>query len=176
MYFIDLLNSKSYELVDPIVAHCVVIAATIQLQHSFVQDAELSHRSQVGFGKCLSFLQKMGTTIPIVAGMVSNESTSRRISLSLIERQAENLSRLQASVSVCEQSSSPASRQQQLWSIDTSLLNDLLRYETAGQRAGSPDTSFRSKSLIRSTQVSANDTATAASEYDLVGSAGISAH
>lgn len=74
MYFIDLLEKKSYELVDPVVAHCVVIVATIQLQHSFVQDAELSYRSQLGFGKCLSFLQRMGTMVPIAAGMVSGPS------------------------------------------------------------------------------------------------------
>lgn len=71
MYFIDMVQRKSFEIADPIVAHCVVIVATIQLQHSFVQDAELSHHSQLGFGKCISFLQGMGKMIPVAAVMVS---------------------------------------------------------------------------------------------------------
>lgn len=82
MYFIELLHKKSYEMADPVVAHCVVIVATIQLQHSFVQDAELSYRSQTGFTKCLAFLQKMGCMVPVVAEMVGG-GTARNVSTNL---------------------------------------------------------------------------------------------
>ena len=72
MYFIDMIQAKEYEVYDPVIAHCVLIVATIHLQHSFVDDLELGQRSQAGFGKCLSFLQKMGNMLHVAATFVSS--------------------------------------------------------------------------------------------------------
>ena len=77
---------------------------------------------------------------------------------------------------MCDRQDNDNARRQQLWSIDTKLLNDLLRYETAGRRPNSSSSSITSKSLMPRTEAMANDSASVAADYDLVGSAGISAH
>lgn len=71
VYFIHLLEKKSYYVPDPAIAHCIAIVATIHLQHSFVQDQSFRDRAQKGFEKCMSFLRHMGGTWPSVATMVS---------------------------------------------------------------------------------------------------------
>jgi len=69
-YFIDLLDKKSFQPSDPSLAHCVVIVATIHLQHSFVEEPSLREKAQAGFDKCLKFLRLMGSTWPRVSVMV----------------------------------------------------------------------------------------------------------
>lgn len=70
MHFVDLLDANLLAITEPTLAHCVVIVATIHLQHSFVQDLDLRTRSQEGFDKCLRFVRLAGKTWPIVAAMV----------------------------------------------------------------------------------------------------------
>lgn len=70
MYFINLLEKKSFYISDPSLAHCIAIVATIHLQHSFVKDKALRDKAQQGFEKCMSFLRRMGGTWPCVSIMV----------------------------------------------------------------------------------------------------------
>jgi hypothetical protein len=62
------------------------------------------------------------------------------------------------------------------WSIDTVLLCDLLRYETAGRSPSTAFTKITSKSLVPRAETSTRDPSNATIDYNLVGSAGISAH
>lgn len=70
MYFLDLLESKSFQVSDPVLGHCVAIIATIHLQHSFVRNDTLRTRAQNGFEKCMAFLRRMGRIWPNIAVMV----------------------------------------------------------------------------------------------------------
>lgn len=70
VYFVNLLEKKSFILSDPSLAHCIVVVATIHLQHSFVKDRALRDKAQQGFDKCMSFLRRMGGTWPCVSTMV----------------------------------------------------------------------------------------------------------
>lgn len=69
-YFIDLLDKKSFQPSDPSLAHCVVIVATIHLQHSFVEERSLREKALAGFDKCMKFLRRMGSIWPRVSVMV----------------------------------------------------------------------------------------------------------
>lgn len=70
LHLIDLVEHKGFEVCDPIVGHCVVIVATIHLQHSFVEEPVLRDKAQEGFTKCLRFLQPLGGRWPHVGNMV----------------------------------------------------------------------------------------------------------
>lgn len=70
IYFIDVLEKKGVRVSDPVLAHCVVVVATIHLQHSFVPDPVLRGKAQAGFEKCMNFLKKMASIWPCVANMV----------------------------------------------------------------------------------------------------------
>lgn len=72
MHFIDLIEKQAFQISDPTVAHCVVIVATIHLQHSFVEDHALKSRAQNGFNKCINFLQRMGLMWPNARHMVGD--------------------------------------------------------------------------------------------------------
>lgn len=74
--------------------------------------------------------------------------------------------------STSDESSSFVPRQS--LSIDTELLWDLLIYESAGRDGESPRHSIFASPLVQLPTVRRDDTA--ADEYDLVGSAGISGH
>lgn len=79
-HFLDVLEDKQFATSDPILAHCVVIIATIHLQHSFVTtDRDLRESAQKGFQKCLNFLWRMGSTWRIVRTMVSVQTTNQII-------------------------------------------------------------------------------------------------
>lgn len=69
-YFIDLLDRKAFQPSDPSLAHCVVIVATIHLQHSFVEERSLREKALAGFDKCMGFLRRMGSIWPRVSVMV----------------------------------------------------------------------------------------------------------
>ena len=75
VYFINLLEKKSFYISDPALAHCVVIVATIHLQHSFVNDRALRDKAQQAFDKCMKFLRGMGGTWPSVTIMVRNRDS-----------------------------------------------------------------------------------------------------
>lgn len=70
MHFLDLIEKKGFQVSDPTLGYCVLIVATIHLQHSFVQDDSLKRKAQVGFDKCLRFLQTLGESWPSVMNMV----------------------------------------------------------------------------------------------------------
>jgi hypothetical protein len=72
MYFIDLLDKKSFRVCDQTLAYCAVVTATIHLQHSFVPEQALREKSQDGFNKCIEFLRGMGAILPSVAAMVGS--------------------------------------------------------------------------------------------------------
>lgn len=77
LYFMDVLDKKGVQVCDPVLAHCVVVVATIHLQHSFVEDPVLKGKAQTGFEKCMTFLRKMGTIWPGAANMVRQPPTTR---------------------------------------------------------------------------------------------------
>jgi hypothetical protein len=60
LYFIDLVGHKGFEISDPILAYCVVIVATIHLQHSFVDDQAFRNTARSGYNKCVRFLHPLG--------------------------------------------------------------------------------------------------------------------
>ncbi|KAM0546946.1 hypothetical protein ACHAPJ_010606 [Fusarium lateritium] len=160
MYHLDLMNRMAYQISDPTLAHIVVIVATIHLQHSFVDDSELREKAQSGFGKCLEFLQRMGSMWPSVTVM------------------HENLQKLQQSIhviSVPSGESGLSGTPQQKFTIDTRLLWDLLCYEQAGRSDAHIDQSMFSGLSSTNQDTGSNGTESGAG-YDLVGSAGIIGH
>ncbi|OHE98475.1 hypothetical protein CORC01_06266 [Colletotrichum orchidophilum] len=157
IFFLDVIEKKSLPVMDPVMAHCVVIVATIHLQHSFVHDPILRSRAKSGFEKCMNFLLKTGAVWPSVANMASN------------------LRRLQDSVVM----KSPPDRgdntsQNRSFSINTQLLWDLLIYD----RACRPDAGWDQSMFGPTLRSDARELSaeTSAAEFDLVGSAGISGH
>ncbi|TDZ13725.1 hypothetical protein C8035_v009134 [Colletotrichum spinosum] len=156
IYFVDVLEKKGIQVSDPVLAHCVVIVATIHLQHSFVQDPVLKGKAEVGFEKCMRFLRKMADIWPAVANM------------------SNNLSRLKDSVVVktSPKQGDPSSHNR--FSINSQLLWDLLIYDRAARPDAGRDQSMFGPSLQSDTAGQAAEER--AAEFDLVGSAGISAH
>ncbi|CAH0052324.1 unnamed protein product [Clonostachys solani] len=162
IYFIDLLERKSFQVSDPVLAHCVVIVSTIHLQHSFVEDTVLQRKASRGFEKCLRFLKRMGQMWPSVALMV------------------ENLKMLQGSV-VClppeaaGQERTNASGEPS-FSINARLLWDVLIYDRAGQLNARADHSMLGSTLISKTPEKGAEARVADEDFDLIGSAGLSGH
>lgn len=70
MYHLEVVEKLSFHISDPTLAHCVVIVATIHLQHSFVDDSVLCGKAQLGFSRCMEFLHHMGSVWPSVLVMV----------------------------------------------------------------------------------------------------------
>lgn len=70
IFFLDLVERQGFEISDPALAHCVVVVATIHLQHSFVEDNVLRRKAQDGFEKCMRFLRRTGLIWPSVSVMV----------------------------------------------------------------------------------------------------------
>ncbi|KAH7140171.1 hypothetical protein B0J13DRAFT_446269 [Dactylonectria estremocensis] len=159
IYFIDLVEKKSFQVSDPCLAHCVGIVATIHLQHSFVEDLSLRGRAQAGFEKCMKFLHRMGSIWPSIAIM------------------AQNLIRLQGSIALTHAPSprdSGRRRTQGSFSIDGQLLWDILLYEQAGRHHAAADQSMFGETLKSDAAHGEPDLSIAAAH--LVGSAGISGH
>ncbi|KAF5674678.1 quinic acid utilization activator [Fusarium heterosporum] len=150
----------AFQISDPTLAHVIVIVATIHLQHSFVDSPDLREKAQSGFGKCLEFLQRMGTMWPIVAVM------------------HDNLQKLQQSIrmlSVPHEDPEMSGTPQQKFTIDTRLLWDLLCYEQAGRPGAHGEQSMFSSLSCTAQGTGSHETEPGAS-YDLVGSAGITGH
>ena len=71
LHFVELISAKGFEVSDSTIGHCVVIVATIYLQHSFVEDQTFNRKAQTGFEKCLRFLRNMGRRWPHIDRQVS---------------------------------------------------------------------------------------------------------
>ncbi len=175
VYFIHLLEKKSYYVPDPALAHCIAIVATIHLQHSFVQEKSFRDRAQKGFEKCMSFLRRMGGTWPSVAAMVGASRILPGEGLADCLFQANNLVKLKESVVVVQSPNTDGSNGQRSFSIDAQLLWDILIYERAGRPDAGADQSIFGKTLQVGT-ASRDEDVRAAAEYDLVGSEGIYGH
>ncbi|KAK2601378.1 hypothetical protein N8I77_010833 [Diaporthe amygdali] len=166
MYFLDVLESKSFQISDPVLGHCVAIIATIHLQHSFVRNDTLRTRAQNGFEKCMTFLRRMGRIWPNIAVM------------------ANKLQRLQQSIVVVvdvsvsgmdgHRSEGPDA---QTWSIDAALLWEILVYEKAGC-CSLPEnlSSVFGDSLLPKSPTPETSAQEGKTEFDLIGSEGIAGH
>lgn len=72
IHFLELIESKNFEVSDPTLGHCVAIVGTIYLQHSFVEDQNFGTKAQTGFDKCLRFLHRLGHRWPHVDQQVKS--------------------------------------------------------------------------------------------------------
>ncbi|ETS84114.1 hypothetical protein PFICI_02139 [Pestalotiopsis fici W106-1] len=155
-HFLDVLEDKQFATSDPTLAHCVVIIATIHLQHSFVTtDSDLRESAQKGLQKCMNFLWRMGSTWRIVNTM------------------AEDLERLQESVVATPTPRGPETgNSQAAWTIDTRLLNDLLVQGYSSRSSPQNNSDVFGKSLVPENNISQESGV----DFDLVGSVGIFGH
>lgn len=71
VHFLELIETKNFEVSDPIIGQCVAIVATIYLQHSFVEDQAFNRKAQTGYEKCLRFLRNMSHRWPHIDRQVS---------------------------------------------------------------------------------------------------------
>ncbi|KAH6696840.1 hypothetical protein F5X68DRAFT_257167 [Plectosphaerella plurivora] len=156
IYFIGVLESKGLMVSDPSLAHCVVIVATIHLQHSFVSDPQARSRAQTGFDKCMSFLRQMAVIWPTVATM------------------ANNLKRLQDSIVMVSTPQDPSDTTNRSFSIDSKLLWDLLIYDKAGRPDAGRDRSMFG--VLENSGIPSRTSEGIDDEFTLVGSFGISGH
>ncbi|KAM3453312.1 hypothetical protein MY3296_003903 [Beauveria thailandica] len=185
MYFINMLEKKSFQIADPVMAHCIAVVATIHLQHSFVQDKPLRDKAQQGFEKCIGFLRRMGGTWPYISTMVrtAQQHTPPKVvrraqCLINICIEASNLAKLRDSVGLLYSPRAHGAfppHDRDSFSIDAQLLWDILIYERAGRPDAGADQSIFGKTLKVGTETREDD-GRAAAEFDLVGSAGISGH
>ncbi|KAE8361097.1 hypothetical protein BDV27DRAFT_167208 [Aspergillus caelatus] len=149
LHIIDLVEHKGFEICDPILAHCVVIVATIHLQHSFVDDQGLRDTARNGYNKCVRFLQPLGERWPHVRNMM------------------QKLHRLREGVSTSTNSQS--------WSNNAKLLWELLVYDRASSSQSTGD--FLGATLSDpNAKHTASSFMTPDPDFPLVGSAGISGH
>ncbi|KAL4786420.1 hypothetical protein BJX76DRAFT_118153 [Aspergillus varians] len=148
LHFVDLLETKNYEVSDPTLGQCVVIVATIYLQHSFVEDVFFREKAQFGYDRCLSFLQRMAFRWPN------------------IKRQVDNLRQLRSSISAADVQNS-----RQTWSVNINLLRDILIATPPKDTA----MDILGPGLARDCTLHTEFT-TPDPEFALIGSAGISGH
>ncbi|CAG9951581.1 unnamed protein product [Clonostachys rosea f. rosea IK726] len=115
IFFLNVLEKQKFQLNDPVIAHCVVIVATVHLQHSFVEDNVLRSKAQSGYETCLRFLKQASSVWP------------------RIMRMTEKLQQLRDSVAIdaIVGTEQPVNTHQS-WSINANLLWELLMYEKAG--------------------------------------------
>lgn len=72
--FIDMVETKSIMVSDPVLGHCVAIVATIYLLES-VQSRNLREEEQDAFAKCLRFIHAVGKQWPHIEQIVSHLHT-----------------------------------------------------------------------------------------------------
>lgn len=164
--YLDLLEKQQFQVTDPTIAHCVVIVATIHLQHSFVEDETLRKKAQHGYDKCMRFLDHAGLTWPFVFSMVC--FMSARSLVELISAQTQNLRKLRDSITTLGPQDDGSQRP---WSINAQLLWDILVFEKAGRSNASAD-----RSLFDDVITSEGEHQQDVAECAMVGSAGISGH
>ncbi|KAL4969947.1 Zn(II)2Cys6 transcription factor [Aspergillus stella-maris] len=148
LHFIDLLDAKNYEVSDPTLGQCVVIVATIYLQHSFVEDMFSREKAEAGYDKCLGFLKRMALRWPSIA------------------RQVDNLDKLRTSITP-----GGVQNQRQAWSINVQLLRDILISAPPKQTARAIFGPVLAAACAQDTNSSTPDP-----DFQLIGSAGISGH
>ncbi|KAI9375493.1 hypothetical protein BJX61DRAFT_129432 [Aspergillus egyptiacus] len=152
LHLIDLIEHKGFEVCDPTLAHCVLIVATIHLQHSFVDDPSFREKARRGFTKCVRFLHPLAQRWPHVQNMI------------------DRLTRLRENVSAGDPQ---ASHSRQAWATNAQLLCEILVYDRASR-------SHLPNRLLGATlsDSSARQTArmTPDPNFPLVGSAGITGH
>lgn len=68
--FVDMVQDKGFELLDPFFAHCASIAATIQLHHANAQSELLQKSARAGVAKCIKFVDGIAKQWPAVQQMV----------------------------------------------------------------------------------------------------------
>ncbi|KAJ6062991.1 hypothetical protein N7499_011850 [Penicillium canescens] len=164
LHFVELISAKGFEVSDSTIGHCVVIVATIYLQHSFVEDQTFNRKAQTGFEKCLRFLWNMGRRWPH------------------IDRQAHQLQQLRDSVSpgrpMTGNGAPGESKQRQMWSVNLQLLWKILVYAHASKSSDSGSDIFGPELSKDSVGSSGDHTVGDITERDftLIGSAGISGH
>ncbi|KAF9883293.1 hypothetical protein FE257_003784 [Aspergillus nanangensis] len=151
LHMIDLIEHKGFDVCDPVLAHCVVVVATIHLQHSFVDDPAFREKARSGYSKCLRFLTRLEKRWAHVKNMI------------------ERLHHLHESVST--------STDRQSWATSARLLWELLIYDHASKPPSLPEGLF---GLSLSDPQSGNPVEervmTPDPDFPLVGSAGISGH
>lgn len=97
------------------------------------------------------------------------------IPIPLTARQADNLETLRGSVTPLARTDDSHDSEQQSWTIDVRLLERMLLFETAGQRAHEADGSLSSSTLTPKVS-HIHDKTQLSTGYDLIGSTGISGH
>ncbi|KAL2819810.1 hypothetical protein BJX63DRAFT_445354 [Aspergillus granulosus] len=152
LHLIDLIEHKGFEVCDPTLAHCVLIIATIHLQHSFVEDASFREKARRGFTKCVRFLHPLAQRWPHVQNMI------------------DRLTRLRENVSAGDPQ---ASHSRQAWTTNAQLLWELLVYDRAS-RSPSPSPILGTTLSDSSERLTARMTPDP--NFPLVGSAGITGH
>ncbi|EED19234.1 conserved hypothetical protein [Talaromyces stipitatus ATCC 10500] len=164
LYFVDLLETKQYEVSDPTLGQCVAVVATIYLQHSFVDELSFREKAQAGFEKCMRFLRRMALRWPH------------------IERQVRNLQQLRDSISAGEvQQQDPslhAARDSgRQWLFNVNLLSQILECNNASQ-AYNPSGDIFGPELARDrvAYASRSGTFTPDPDFTFIGVPGISGH
>ncbi|KAJ5717817.1 transcriptional regulator family: Fungal Specific TF [Penicillium malachiteum] len=162
IHFIELVETKRFEVSDPTLGHCVAIVATIYLQHSFADDRSFKKKAQVGFDKCLRFLRAMGRRWPH------------------IDRQVQQLEQLRDSISpggLVSESSTPGNSRQR-WSVNLQLLWRILVYSHASKDPNLAGDILGPSLAKESSKNMGTSSAGVIAEQDfaLIGSAGISGH
>ncbi|KAL6235851.1 hypothetical protein BDW75DRAFT_128871 [Aspergillus navahoensis] len=152
LHLIDLIEHKGFEVCDPTLAHCVLIVATIHLQHSFVDDPSFREKARRGFTKCVRFLHPLAQRWPHVQNMI------------------DRLTRLRENVSAGDPQ---ASHSRQAWTTNAQLLWELLVYDRAS-RSPSPSQLLGASLSDSCTRQTARMTPDP--NFPLVGSAGITGH
>ncbi|KAF2148106.1 hypothetical protein K461DRAFT_68801 [Myriangium duriaei CBS 260.36] len=160
LYFVQILDRKQFEISDPILAYCVIVIATIHLQHSFVEETGLRTRAQAGFLACQNFIEKLSQRWPYVQNM------------------ATRLKKLKHSIREPRQRVPDGSTPPRLTrSLDAILLREILCYKTAGTGLSDTSTLFGSSLVRRPIDApTANSTRSGSPDYQLVGSAGLLGH
>ncbi|KAL4930250.1 Zn(II)2Cys6 transcription factor [Aspergillus undulatus] len=148
LHFIDLIEAKGYEVSDPTLGQCVVIVATICLQHSFVEEVYFRGKAESGYEKCLRFLQRMALRWPN------------------IKQQVDNLGKLRSSISPGDTQES-----RQAWLANAQLLRDIL----VAPPPKLPAADIFGPGLAEDCIVH-TDSSTLDPEFGLIGSAGLSGH
>ncbi|KAL2847672.1 hypothetical protein BJX68DRAFT_109271 [Aspergillus pseudodeflectus] len=152
LHLIDLIEHKGFEICDPTLAHCVLIIATIHLQHSFVEDASFREKARRGFTKCVRFLHPLAQRWPHVQNMI------------------DRLTRLRENVSAGDPQ---ASHSRQAWTTNAQLLWELLVYDRASR---SPLPSSILGATLSDSSGRPTARMTPDPNFPLVGSAGITGH
>uniref|UniRef100_A0A093V989 Uncharacterized protein n=1 Tax=Talaromyces marneffei PM1 TaxID=1077442 RepID=A0A093V989_TALMA len=173
LYFVDLLETKQYEILDPTLSQCVAIVATIYLQHSFVDELTFREKAQAGFEKCMRFLRRMALRWPHIKRQVRNLQQLRdSFSASDVQQQQQQQQQQQEDPTL--QPTHGSGRQ---WLYNVSLLSQILECNNAGQAYDSPGDIF-GPVLARDRAAYASTTAniTPDPDFTFIGVRGISGH